>query len=393
MKSWHFIAPDWASLDTVWRSSKPFVLWPVCEKPLLAYWLDEAVRQGIQSVSIEALDRPHVIRHWLDQWDLWSRSIEVYSRQGEGIGKECFHLNRLPNSPNMQPVQTSGELLDRWFELQIESLNRRASETIHLDYEFSPGVWLGPGVSVAENITFVAPCWVGGYTKIGSGCRLGPHAFIGAGSFLDQEAEVIESIVCADTFVGSHITLQNMVAQGGLLIDLKRGISVEVKESFVLSSLEVDSSKPQWFERVIASLLAPILEGIARLINRGAHSVSKYVILKNSITLNLITYSSGPLCIRRASWMHQVSEGKIRFFGVLPRDQDDWDHLSPEAQFIIEKAPIGVFSLSDLYDCHSAKQPDEWMHALYQASNINGTGQRLGVGSWLKIIFRIPLES
>ena len=66
MKAWHLIVPEWAEFDTIWHSPLPFVLWPVCEKPLLTYWLDEAVRQGISSVSIEAVDRPHLIRRWLE---------------------------------------------------------------------------------------------------------------------------------------------------------------------------------------------------------------------------------------------------------------------------------------------------------------------------------------
>ena len=88
MKAWHLIVPEWAEYDTIWHSPLPFVLWPVCEKPLLTYWLDEAVRQGISSVSIEAVDRPHLIRRWLEGRALWSRSIDVQAQPGGGEGKE-----------------------------------------------------------------------------------------------------------------------------------------------------------------------------------------------------------------------------------------------------------------------------------------------------------------
>ena len=83
MRPWLLIAPDWGKLDTIWRSQQPFPLWPVCEKTLLSYWLDEAVRQGVPSLSIEAVDRPDLIRNWLDKRDLWSRSIEVHSEPGD----------------------------------------------------------------------------------------------------------------------------------------------------------------------------------------------------------------------------------------------------------------------------------------------------------------------
>ena len=47
MKTWHLVVPEWSEYDTIWHSPLPFVLWPVCEKTLLTYWLDEAVRRGI----------------------------------------------------------------------------------------------------------------------------------------------------------------------------------------------------------------------------------------------------------------------------------------------------------------------------------------------------------
>ena len=96
MKSWHLVAPEWEGLDTIWRSPLPFLLWPVCEKPLLTYWLDEAVRQGIPSVSIETVDRPHLVRQWLDGTALWSRSIEVMAQPGGGDGRELILILGLP---------------------------------------------------------------------------------------------------------------------------------------------------------------------------------------------------------------------------------------------------------------------------------------------------------
>ncbi|MFZ4775215.1 MAG: hypothetical protein ACOYM3_07635, partial [Terrimicrobiaceae bacterium] len=112
MKPWHLIAPDWASLDTIWRSPRPFLLWPVCEKPLLSYWLDEAVRQGVSSVSIEAVDRPHLVRQWLDQRDLWSRSIEVRAQPGGGGGKEVFLLQGLPGETSPVTLQSGKDLMN-----------------------------------------------------------------------------------------------------------------------------------------------------------------------------------------------------------------------------------------------------------------------------------------
>lgn len=393
MKAWHLIAPHWEELDTIWRSPLPFPLWPVCEKPLLTYWLDEAVRQGVPSVSIEALDRPHLIRKWLDGSALWSRSIEVISRSGCGEGKDCFLMNGLPGQENLVPVKTPKELMQRWYDLQVEALRRRSSGMIHLDHEYRPGVWFGPGVKAGQDVVFTPPCWVGSYVRIEPGCRIGPHAFLGKGAFLDDDVEVVESIVCADTYVGSHITLNRMAAQGGLLMDFERGVGVEVLDEFVLSSMGSKSLKPSLLERIIAVLLVMPLTWVAKLMNQGMSPEGKLYQLSRSRSVSLSTYTKGPLCVRRAEWLHMVAEGKLKIYGVLPRTEEDWKRLPPEAHSLLDKAPVGVFALSDLYDCHSAQEADEWMHAVFQAGNPAGSASRHAWSQFLKIIFLNPVKS
>ena len=245
------------------------MLWPVCEKTLLTYWLDEAVRQGISSVSIEALDRPHLIRRWLEGRALWSRSIDVQAQPGGGEGKMRILVQGLPGQTDLPPVQNPKELMQRWYDLQVEALRRRSSGMIHLDHEYLPGVWFGPGAKVNGDILFTPPCWVGSHARIESGCRIGPNAFVGPGVFLDKDVEVIESIVCAETYVGSHITLNRVAAQGGLLMDFDRGVAVEVLDEFVLSSLGSEVLLPSLLERTGAFLLSYPMEWIAKFVNRG----------------------------------------------------------------------------------------------------------------------------
>lgn len=392
MKSWHLVAPEWEVLDTIWRSPLPFLLWPVCEKPLLTYWLDEAVRQGIPSVSIEAVDRPHLVRQWLDGTALWSRSIEVMAQPGGGDGRESILILGLPSQENLSTVETPKELMQRWYDLQEEALKRRSSGMIHLDHEYQPGVWFGPGVRASEDVIFIPPCWVGSHVKIEPGCRIGPHAFLGAGAFLDEDVEVVESIVCADTYVGSHITLNRMAAQGGLLMDFERGVGVEVLDGFVLSSTDSSSVYPSLLERIIAFILIAPLTWLARIINQGVPPVEMICQLSRSQSVCLRTYAKGPLCLRRSSWLQMVVEGKMKIFGVLPRTEEDWKKLSPEAHSALDQASVGVFALSDLYGCHSPNEPDEWMHAVFQAGNPAGSSHRDGWSQLFKIVFINPVK-
>ena len=129
------------------------------------------------------------------------------------------------------------------------------------------------------------------------------------------------------------------------------------------------------------------------MVNHGVSPKEAIYQLSRSRTVSLRSYSKGPLCLRRSAWLHLVAAGKMKTYGVLPRCKEDWKILSPEVRSVLEQTFVGVFALSDLYQCHSPKDPDEWMHAVFQA----GTSQRAGkirvFTSLLKIAFTNPIQS
>ncbi len=392
-KPWILVAPDWAQLDTIWRSPLPFVLWPVCDKTLLDHWLDEAVRKGVPSVTIEAVDRPHLLRHWLDQRDLWSRSIEIKSQPDTSAGSERIVMDRLPGQAESTRPDSAPGLLWRWYDLQIDALKERSSGMVHLDHELSPGVWVGPGARIDPGATLVAPCWIGSYAMVGDKCRVGPGAFIGAGAYLDEDAEVVESIVCADTYVGSHTSLRKMAAQGGLLLDLDKGLAVEVVDPFVMGPVKGASSRTSYAQRLLAWVLGPVLEVLARLLAKGRAPTVWEAQVSRSQHVSLADYPCGPLCLRRAGWFRQVAKGKMCLAGVLPRSTADWERLPAEARSALEQAPVGVFALSDLYQCHSPQQADEWTHALFQVGFADGKGRALTAKNLVRIALTVPVSA
>lgn len=389
-KSWILVAPDWASLDTIWRSPLPFVLWPVCDKTLLDHWLDEAVRQGVESVTIEAVDRPHLLRRWLDQRDLWSRAIAIRSQRMEEPGAKRVVMDHLPGDAAPDRPHTAEGLLWRWYDLQGQALKGRKADHVHLDHELEPGVWAGPGARIDPSAKFTAPCRVGSYARVGPGCRLGPHAYVGEGAYLDEDVEVVEAIICANTYAGAHTSFFHMAAQGGLLLNLDKGVAVEVVDSFIMGTVGRDAAVPGAGERLLAILLGPLLEFLALLASGGRRS-RRWVQLGRFREVELTDYEAGPLCLRRAAWWRAIARGEMRFAGVLPRSQEDWDRLPAEARAVLEGAPAGMFALSDLYQCHSPAYADEWTHALFQAGAADGIGQKLSRRNLLHIALTKPV--
>lgn len=388
--SWRLVAPDWAEKDTIWHSTLPFVLWPVCDKALLSYWLDEAVRLGVGSVCIEALDRPHLIREWLAKRDLWSRSITVTSQAEADMDGTRLVMDHLPWQDAPTPPTDSLSLLSWWLSLQSEALRQRQQGTVHLDTELSPGVWVGPGAKVASDARLQAPCWIGSYARVESGCRLGPDAFVGSGCFLDKDVEMARSVVCRDSYVGAHTSLENHIVQGGLLIDLERGLAVEVSDPLLLASLDGSYTKPTWWERLAAKVLHPFVRAAARWWNRKTLPSSEEYVVGQNRKVALATYPRGPLLVRRAEWLRAVADGQFRLSGVLPRTAQQWEDLPPEVRSALAQAPVGLLAFSDLHHCHSAGDPDEWMHALYQVSGKSAGAARQLRRSWLRLAIRTP---
>ena len=106
----------------------------------------------------------------------------------------------------------------------------------------------------------------------------------------------------------------------------------------------------------------------------------------------MTTWPRGPLLIRREQWLQSVVAGLLKLFGVLPRSDADWEAVPPETRAFLQNAPAGVFALSDLYNCHDPREPDEWMHAAYQAGAPDDLGKKQTQRAALQIALKTPLS-
>ncbi|MCS7009526.1 MAG: hypothetical protein NZL93_06280 [Chthoniobacterales bacterium] len=211
-RRWLLEFPDWAESDTVGRLPLPFRLWPVCDKLLLGYWVDEALHERLSRVGIIARDWLNLVRRWLDEGNFWLRSIEVLTRCETREGWEEKKVCVLPGMGEVELPRNGGELLRHWFRLQREAVERKKNSSIHLDVEVKEGVWIGPGAIIARGVKLEGPSWIGAYAWIGKATKLGPEAYVGPRAFVDEDVEVRSSYLCAVTYVGKHTTLEGIVS-------------------------------------------------------------------------------------------------------------------------------------------------------------------------------------
>lgn len=340
------------------------MLWPVCGKPLLAHWLDDALARGAESIRIHAKDRPHLVRAWIAKGDYWSKPIEVVS---SAPPPDAWMMDTLPGGETSAPVVDGAGVLERWFDCHGAAIERLGRAEIAIDREIVPGVWAAPGADISPSAKLTAPCWIGPKARVGPGCRLGPGAYIGRQAVLDEDVEVEHAIVGDHTFVGRHTRLEKSVAEGGLLLNWARGVRVEIPEDFILGDLAARAPAPGFGDRLVAAVLAVLLAIPARLWNLGEHPSRKTVRLPSGRTLVLSTRPRGPLLLRRQAWLCHVVTGHLHLWGILPRSAAEWDALDAGVRAVLESAPAGVLSLADLHGAHDAADPDEWIHAAFQA--------------------------
>lgn len=390
-KEWYLVAPDWAAIDTVWKNTLPFVLWPVCGKPLISYWLDEALHRGAESITVCATDRPHLIRRWLDLGDYWSKKIAVVTGEPPP-GGEVHRMDGLPGTASPENIGEGQRLLEHWFSLHRGALAARDASGLQIDREISPGIWVAPGAVIDPSTVWTPPCWIGPRTRVGRGCKLGPDVFVASKAVIDDDVEISEAVVCEDTYIGRHTRLEQSVAQGGLLINWKLGVAVNIVDDFILADIGQDKNRPGIGERMLAMLLwlPCVLAGM--VLNAGNASSEMQVLLARGKTLHLSTWSRGPIIVRRARWLGAVAAGHLRIVGVLPRSESDWNTLPAEMRALLEGSAAGVLALSDLHGCHDPIEPDEWMHAVYQAGAHSGAGQQQALRAAIAIALKNPLS-
>jgi hypothetical protein len=397
-KNWNLLAPDWSSLDTIWRQPLPFVLWPVGNQPLLAHWMDEAVRQGIAQIEIFVADRPAEVRRWLEGGAYWSRQVRVTPVAGEKdmpAGAASHRLDRLPGetSPVTEPADATA-LLTYWFEMQKHWLKYRLDALLSIDAPHADGGWTGPGAMVAASAQLLAPFWIGAHARVGEGCRIGPNAFIGRHAIIDANVEVEEAFVASDTYVGKFTRIAHAIASGQVLVDMSRGVRLELAEQFILSPVRGRRSRPGLAERLAALLCSVVLAPLALLRNAGASDWSEeHVTACEQETIELRTGRRGPLWMRRWPWFRQIASGHLRWIGALPRGESDFERMPAELAAQVRTARAGMFSLADLYRCSGVGDPEEWIHASYQVQGVDDAlPRRLWRNLW-KIAWSQPVGS
>ena len=388
-RNWKLLFPDWSDYDRIWYSPRPFCLWPVGNQPFIGYWMDRAVEEEIDHITIYTADRPAEIRSFLNNGVYWSRSLEIIPiRCDDEAPDDAMPIVGLPKSNTLpSPIEGEAGLLRHWLRLNNEWLDTLEDYTIKIEIQHPSGGWVGPHTRIHPTAKLVSPFWIQGKCDVAPGAQIGPYACVGENTIIDEKAVVRNSIVLPGTMVGQNTTLDKVAVDGGLLLDSKHACRVAITDSFILSKIANKVKGPRLSERILALLLFCILSPIAALSRPNWSEIEAHD--GRGGAMRLKTGEKGWLILRRFHWLKEVIKGRMRLVGILPRPIN-WESetTDQEMQKRLVSTPPGVISLSDAHDCHSPFDPIEWIHASYQTLSSDKNVSKIIRSQILRIAFK-----
>lgn len=348
------VLPDWGHLDSIRCSALPFALWTVGDQCLLYHWLDHAVNLGKETIRIFTADRPAQIREAMEAATLWPINWEVLPIPSDHQApKGAVMASGLPgDDPISNPPQNGWNLLDH-----VAELERRWLLSFHHD-PIGDLLTVGTRCRIHPETKINQPCFIGDYVLIAPGCEIGPNAVIGSGTVLAGENRVVNSHLSAHSFLGPHTQLDGALLDSGVIFDRRNRVRLDRLEAHLTHNLEEQpQNKPNFHERYLA----------LRLMLKFGTKAGTSETFETHDGIILRGIPEGHLR-QRLGWLSLVLRGRMRLFGILPRTRNQLAAIDPEQRSLIANAQIGVFSYADTQGCHSVADPEEILHAAYQAA-------------------------
>jgi NDP-sugar pyrophosphorylase family protein len=228
----------------------PLVVTPLLGQGLLEYWLSHLACVGEKELTILGHDRPEEIHALVGDGERWGIDLEFISESRELTPAEVLlkYAKQLGSAPAAGVITVLDHFpgcaeypLFTGYADWFKALRHWMPQAISPDRvgmrQLRPGVWVGTDSQISPEARLVPPCWVGRHAFIGARAVVGPNAILEDRTFLEPAAEVTESCIAMDTFVGQFTRITHSIAAREVLIDWHSGCATKVPDPFLLSAL------------------------------------------------------------------------------------------------------------------------------------------------------------
>ena len=121
--------------------------------------------------------------------------------------------------------------------LVVDSLSCRCSFKPD-GVEVKPGIWVGQGSQLERTARLVAPVFIGRGAKLAEQCLVTRASNIESNSQVDYGTVIEDSSVLSNTYVGIGLDVSHTIADGNNLLNLQRGVVLQISDPVVLRRLE-----------------------------------------------------------------------------------------------------------------------------------------------------------
>ena len=254
---------------------------PIYGECILDLWLEHLASAGAREVDVIAVDRPEEARMVAQQGERWGLKLEVLPELTElspeaALAKyrgrsetppQVIVLDHLPGTSSRSLYSSYSD----WHRSIIDWMpNATGKNRLGLK-EVAPQVWVGLRSQIAKTAQLTGPCWIGEHVQVGEGVKIGPNAVVENRVVIDASAEIRDSIIGPETFIGQLTVVEDSLAWGNSLINWRTNSCTQVTDAFLMSSLR----PPEEGGKPSRSLLRTVSNSLASLWKAPASIVKK----------------------------------------------------------------------------------------------------------------------
>ncbi len=376
----------------------PLALAPVLGRSLLDLTLAHLASLGATQVLVLATDRPEKVRAAVWHGEAWGVRLEVHPEQRELTVAEARAKYQAGGAKGWLPAPNDLVLLDRlpgnesslfnnygdWFNALLGAMSGAVGDRIGMR-EFAPDVFVGLRCQISQSAQIEPPCWIGNHTWIGSGAKIGPNAVVETGCYVDHDADVANSFIGPDTYVGALTEVRESFAWGRGLLKLKTGVFSEVADGFLLGRLTSRAKSRRRrinFAGRIAAMAVLLLTwpapfiGWLRTRRSGKPRLTPHIAVRAPLVgagKLIETYRYYELGGFDGLWkrwpeLFSIARGDASWVGNRPLTPNQAATLKDDHEHLWLSVPAGLFSLADAMGCAESFGEDAKVHASFYAT-------------------------
>ena len=372
-------------------------------KSLVEHWLLHLLTRGATKVWLLTSDRPEQLRSLVGDGARWGLRTIVCPEVRELTPAEARAkyrddddtgwlpapfditvMNHLPGLPQFPLVASYADCFSAWQAWLPQALT---PDRIGVR-EIKPNVWVGLRAQVSPEANLCAPCWIGDRAFIGPGTIIGPMAVVENDSFIERGAQVSNSVISPETFVGEFVEVRNSIALGGTLVNWKRSSCVKVSDTFLLGSLarRTRTFNPAVMLGRLAAAFVLLLTLPVVLIWMLMARMRGLSVLRPRIAVRPRANTTAPMpgdtllyhelpnvhgWLRRWPQLWKIVRGEFVWIGNRPLSHSRAARLTNEFERLWLATPIGLISLADAEACSDLCNDETRAHASYYAAQAN----------------------